>query len=69
MFGLGDINGTIKLIEIPVLFFVEYLILHDLSEERELVHLASKGKKLAQKNIIIPQTAKKIIMPKENKSI
>ena len=63
MFGLGDINGTIKLIEIPILFFVEYLILHDLSEERELVHLATKGKVEVQKNKDAPQLRKKMLIP------
>ena len=61
--GLGVLNGTIKLIEVPILFFVEFLILHDLSEEKELVHLASKGRRLAQKGILPPQFSKKIIVP------
>ena len=66
--GLGIINGTIKLIEIPIFFFVEFLIFHDLSEERELVHLASKGRKLAKKGILPAQFSKKIIVPKEQES-
>ena len=61
--GLGVLNGTIKLIEVPILFFVEFLILHDLSEEKELVHLASKGRRLAQKGILPSQFSKKIIVP------
>ena len=43
--GLSTINGTTKLIEIPVLFFIQFVMLHDLSEERQLVKLASLSKK------------------------
>ncbi len=63
--GLGLLNGTIKLIEIPVLFFVEFLIMHDLSEERELIHLALKGKRMTRKHIEEPSFLKKPIVPKE----
>ena len=63
--GLNLLNGTIKLIEIPILMFVEYIILHDLSEERELVHLASKGRKLA-KNKLNPSEYTKKFSPKDH---
>ena len=61
--GLGFLNGTIKLIEIPVLFFVEYLILHDLSEERELVHLALKGRRLSKRDPNFSSYTTKIMVP------
>lgn len=66
--GLGILNGTIKLIEIPVLFFVEYLILHDLSEERELIHLALKGLHSSSKPQLDSQLSKKRIVPQSKQS-
>lgn len=61
--GLNVLDGTIKLVEIPILLFVEYLILHDLSEERELVHLASKGRKSSKRDPTSSPYTKKIMVP------
>ena len=48
--GLNIINSVIKVIEIPVFFFIEFLVFRNLSEERTLKKLASTGRKLSKIN-------------------